>query len=96
MEKRIVVTKRFQKNTFFLYEYLMKEYSAKTAYRFLDRLQQQIELIGSQPEIGKPLQQKAHIRSLTLPPHNRIYYRLKKETIELLCLFDMRRKKPPY
>lgn len=96
MEKKIVVSKRFRKNTLKVYEYLIKEYSAKTAFNFLDKIQQRIELIIQYPEIGKPSQKKKNIRSVTLQPHNRIYYRFDKEKIELLCLFDMRKRKLPY
>ena len=75
---------------------LMKEYSAKTAFNFLEKLQHRVELIIQHPEIGKPSLKKANIRSVTLQPHNRIYYRIKNNKIELLCLFDMRRKRLPY
>ena len=96
MEKKIVVSKRFRKNTLKLYDYLLKEYSPKLAFKFLDRLQQRIELLLQYPEIGKPSQKKQNIRSITLQPHNRIFYRIKNNNIELLCLFDMRKKKTPY
>ena len=96
MEKKIVVSKRFRKNTLKVYDYLMKDYSAKTAFNFLDKVQRRVELIIQYPEIGKPSQKKANIRSVTLQPYNRIYYRVNKNTIELLCVFDMRRRKRPY
>lgn len=96
MEKKIVVSKRFRKNTLKVYEYLTQEFSAQTAFTFLDKLQQRIELIIQYPEISKPSQKKANIRSVTLLPHKRIYYRFNKNKIELLCLFDMRRKNKPY
>lgn len=96
MEKKIEVSKRFRKNTLKVYEYLIKEYSARTAFNFLHKLQQRVELIFQHPEIGKQSQKKQNIRSITLQSHNRIYYRLNKDKIELLCLFDLRRKKLPY
>ncbi len=96
MEKKIVVSKRFQKNALRVYDYLLKEHSAKTAFAFLDKLQQRVELIIQYPEIGKPSQKKVNVRSVTLQPYNRIYYRNKNNAIELLCLFDMRKKKLPY
>ena|SRR5215471_7261224 len=96
MEKEIVVSKRFRKNTLRVHEYLIKEHSAKTAFNFLDKLQKRVELIRVYPEIGKPSEKRQNIRSITLQPHNRIYYRLNKNSIELLCLFDMRKKKLPY
>lgn len=91
MEKRIVVTKRFRRNTLHVYEYILKEFSAKTAFEFLNKLEDRIELIIRYPEIGKPSLKISNVRSLILSPHNRIYYRLNGDIIELLCLFDMRK-----
>ncbi len=96
MEKKIVVSKRFRKNTIQVYDNLIKDYSARVAFNFIDKLQHRIELIIQYPEIGKPSQKKQNVRSVTLYPHSRIYYRLNKNRIELLCLFDMRKKKLPY
>lgn len=96
MENRAVVTKRFQRNTLNTYNWLLKEFSASVAFNFLDKLQQRVELIIQNPEIGKPSQKTKNIRSILLQPHNKIYYRIRSNTIELLCLFDMRKKKQPY
>ncbi len=96
MEKKIVVTKRFRKNTLKVYDYLLKEHSAKIAFKFLDNLQQRIELIIQYPEIGKRSQKKPNIRSIILQPHNKFFYRIKNNTLQLLCLFDMRKNNPPY
>lgn len=96
MEKKIVLSRRFRKNTLLVYDYLLKEYSAKTAFAFLDKLQQRIELIILYPEMGKPSRKNQNVKSTALQPHNRVYYRLTKNSIELLCLFDMRKKKLPY
>lgn len=96
MEKEIVVSKRFKKNTSIVHEYLVKEYSAKIAFNFLNKLQQRVDLIIRYPEIGKPSKLRPNVRSVTLQPHNRIYYRLKVNSIELLCLFDMRKRKLTY
>ena len=48
-----------------------KKYSAKTAFNFLDKLQQRVELIIQYSKIGKPSQKKEHVRSVTLQPHNK-------------------------
>ena len=79
MEKKVVVSRRFQRNALNVYEYLLKEYSEKTAFIFLDKLQQRVELIIRYPEIGKLSQKKENVRSVTIQPHNRIYYRLNKK-----------------
>lgn len=96
MEKKAVVTKRFQRNTLNTYTWLLETFSAAVAFNFINKLQQRVELIIQNPEIGKPSQKTKTIRSLILHPHNKIYYRVTANTIELLCLFDMRKKKEPY
>lgn len=58
MEKKIVVSKRFRKNTLKVYKYLLAEYSPKTAFNFLDKLKERVELIIEHPDIGKPSQKK--------------------------------------
>lgn len=96
MEKKVILSKRFQKNTTAIYHYLLKKHSAKTAYQFLDRLQQRIELIRKHSEMGNPSHRKVDVRSCVIHPHNRIYYRAKRNLIELLCIADMRKKSRPY
>ena len=68
MGKKVVVSRRFRNNTLKLYEYLIAEYSAKTAFNFLDRLQQRVELILRYPEIGK-LSQKKQTSEVSLSRH---------------------------
>ncbi len=98
METKIVVTKRFRKNTMSVYQYLLKEFSSKTAYLFLKKIEQRIELIVKHPTIGKLSSKKKNIRSIILSPYNLLFYRYSNNTVEILCLFDMRKnpKKKPY
>lgn len=96
MEKKVVVSKRFRRNVSSVYEYLLQEYSAKIAFSFLDKLQTRVDFIIQNPETGKPSQIKPEVRSTLLLPHNRVYYRFSKDKIELLCVFDMRKKNKPY
>lgn len=98
MEEKIIISKRFRNNTLRVYQYLLKEFSSKTAYSFLDRLEKRIEFISKNPTIGKLSIKRKNVRSILFTPHNRIYYRYQKNTIEVLCLFDMRKnpKKRPY
>ena len=98
MEKKIVITRRFRNNTLRVYQYLLKKFSVKTANLFLDKLRERIELIAKHPTIGKPSVKKKDIRSIILTPHNQIFYRYRKNMIEILCLFDMRQDpgKKPY
>ncbi|MBY0433029.1 MAG: type II toxin-antitoxin system RelE/ParE family toxin [Cyclobacteriaceae bacterium] len=97
MEKEIVVTKRFRNHTHRVYQYLVKNFSSKTAFLFLEKIEERIGLIAKYPSIGRQSNKKVDIKSIQLIPHNLIFYRVKKSRIEILCLFDTRqnpRKKP--
>ena len=98
MEGKVVISKRFRNNTLRVYQYLLKEFSAKTAYNFLNRLEKRIDFIANNPTVGKRSAKRKNIRSILFTPHNQIFYRYRKNTIEILCLFDMRKnpKKKPY
>lgn len=66
MEKKIVISKRFRKNTLEVFDYLIKKHSGKIAFNFLNKLEQRINLIIRYPEIGKPSLIRPNIRSVTL------------------------------
>jgi plasmid stabilization system protein ParE len=98
MEEKIIITKRFRNNILRVYQYLLKEFSAKTAYSFLERLEKRIEFIAKNPTAGKLSAKRKNIRSVLFIPYNQIFYRYQNNSIEILCLFDMRKdpKKKPY
>jgi plasmid stabilization system protein ParE len=98
MAQKVIISKRFRNNTYRVYQYILKEFSSQTAYHFLQRLEQRIEFIASHPSAGKLSYKRKDVRSILFSPHNRIYYRYHNDTIEILCLFDMRKKqgKSPY
>ena len=73
MEKKIILTKRFRKNSLHIYEYLLENFSAKTAYLFLERLEERIDFIVKHPESGKRSLKKNNVRSILLTPHNHIF-----------------------
>src|SRR5258705_13457182 len=97
MEEKIIISKRFRNNTLRVYQYLLKEFSAKTAYGFLARLEKRIEFIAKNPTVGKLSVKRKDVRSILFTPHNQIFYRYHNNIIEILCLFDMRKnpKKRP-
>jgi hypothetical protein len=57
-----------------------------------------IEFIAKNPTVGKPSVKRKNVRSILFTPHNQIFYPYQNKTIEVLCLFDMRKnpKKRPY
>ncbi len=49
MEKQVIITKRFRNNTLSVYQYLLKEFSARTAENFLLQLEQRIDFVSENP-----------------------------------------------
>lgn len=98
MEEKVIISKRFRNNILKVYQYLFKEFSAKTANTFLDRLEKRIDFITNNPTAGKLSVKRQYVRSILFTPHNQLFYRYKNKIIVILCLFDMRKnpKKKPY
>lgn len=98
MAQKIVISNRFRRNVKSTYIYITEKFSPRIAFLFLDKIETRVEFISRYPEAGKLSQKKKNIRCIQLTPHNLIYYRIKKSSIEILCLFDMRRNptKKPY
>lgn len=97
MERQVVVTKRFRNQTQRTYQYIIKKFSATTAYSFLEKLEERIQLISKHPA-SRIVKNYDSIRYIQLIPHNLIFYRVKKNKIEILSLFDTRRspKRKPF
>ncbi|MFM7857084.1 MAG: type II toxin-antitoxin system RelE/ParE family toxin [Flammeovirgaceae bacterium] len=98
MEKEIVVTKRFRAQTKHNYEYLLRDFSARVAFQFLEKVEERIELIARHPEIGRPSMQGHNVRFIPLIPYYHVFYRVRKSRIEILVIFDLRQdpKRRPY
>ena len=96
--KRIILSKRFRNNAFRVYQYLLVEFSSKTADAFLERLEKRIDFISQNPTAGKLSYKRKDVRSILLTPHNQIFYRYQNDSVEILYLFDVRQnpKKRPY
>ena len=69
MDKKIIITKRFRNNTLRVYQYLLKEFSSRTAYNFLKQLETRIEFIATNSTAGKLSAKKKNIRSILFTPH---------------------------
>lgn len=98
MAYQIIYKKRFVQKLFKLLNYLRDEWNEATAEKFLTRLQFRLNTLSEQPFIGT-LSAVKEVRSILITRHNRIYYRIKGEVIEILNLYDTRinpRKNPYY
>ncbi len=70
--------------------YVEKHWGKKATNRFIDHLEETIALLKAFPEQFPLLNADHGIRKCVLTKQNVIYYRLKKEKIEILRLYDVR------
>jgi plasmid stabilization system protein ParE len=98
MAYQIIYKKRFIQKLFKLLDYLKKEWNETTAEKFLQRFQSRMNTLTEQPFIGAPSTAIKEVRSILITRHNRIYYRIKGEIIEIINMYDTRinPKKNPY
>ncbi|MGN6440037.1 MAG: type II toxin-antitoxin system RelE/ParE family toxin [Agriterribacter sp.] len=66
MEKKIVVTKRFRKDVHAIYEYLQKEFSTATGFKFLQKVEEKLDFIARHPEGGQISLKRTNVRSILL------------------------------
>lgn len=78
--------------------YLLENWSVKVAEDFMATMERKINTLSGQPFIGIASEKKPAIRSILITKHNRLYYRIADNKIELLNLFDTRKdpEKNPY
>lgn len=60
------------------------------ADKFIDELQKRLSTLSKQPYIGAPSSIAKSVRSILITKHNRIYYRIKGNQIEIVNMYDMR------
>lgn len=78
-------------------DYLISNWPFTVAVEFENIVNKKLHTLSLQPFMGVASQKNSSIRSVLLTKHNRLYYRIKNETIELLTIFDTRQnpeKKP--
>lgn len=98
MAYKIIYKKRFQTKLFKLLDYLRQEWGDNVANSFINRLQKRLNTLSQQPYIGASSIVIKSVRSILITKHNRLYYRIKEDTIEVLNIYDTRSnpKKNPY
>jgi plasmid stabilization system protein ParE len=98
MAYRIIVKKRFTNKVKKILAYLEKEWSHKVATEFLLKIDRRIELLARQPYVGVTSLHIKDVRGLLITRHNRLYYKIKDDSVIILNMFDTRMnpKKNPY
>jgi plasmid stabilization system protein ParE len=71
-------------------DYLLKEWPLKVAVDFVNNLENRVDNLSSFPNIGIASLKDPFIRSIVITKHNKLYYRISPDKIEILDIFDTR------
>jgi plasmid stabilization system protein ParE len=90
MAHQIIVKKRFTNKIVKVLHYLESQWGKTVANRFLKELDKRLDTLSQQPFIGVPANEPKTVRSILITKHNRLYYRIKGKTIEIVNMYDTR------
>ncbi len=98
MAYQIIVKKRFTNKIVRLLDYLETEWGKTVADNFLKEIDRRLDTLSEQPLMGVVNNNAITVRSILITKHNRLYYRIKVNTIEIVNMYDTRMnpKKNPY
>lgn len=71
--------------------YLATEWNIDIAINFMENMEKRIETLSVFPYLGIASGKLNDVRSISLTKHNKLYYRISGETIEILSIFDTRK-----
>jgi plasmid stabilization system protein ParE len=75
-------------------DYLLQEWSLSTAEEFIQTVERRTESLTNFPNLGRASIKEPFIRSIILTKHNKLYYRVSEDAIEILNIFDTRQDSP--
>lgn len=90
MDKKVIFSPRAIKNTKKIIQYLKKEWSDKSADRFIDLLREKISKIKEYPYSYNTLAGREDIRRCVIKKQTTLYYKVGKNKIEVITLYDSR------
>ncbi len=70
--------------------YLEADWGKTVADRFANKLEKRLDDLSGQPFTGIESDTFRNVRSILITKHNRLYYRIKETTIEVINLYDTR------
>lgn len=70
--------------------YLKDTWTEKVAFQFIGKVEQRLSRLSIFPLSGIVSNKEKSIRCIVITKHNKLYYRIKNDTIEILSLFDIR------
>jgi addiction module RelE/StbE family toxin len=71
-------------------DYLLEDWNEDIALRFIELLEHKVQHICKHPFTGLRSQNDPDIRSISITKHNRLYYKITKDLLEIVNIFDTR------
>ena len=93
MAKKFIVKQRFRNRAQNVFSFLLKEWDSKVAEDFLSILQSRMEAVVENPLLGSPTESYRNLRSFSVTPPNRLFYRIEKEIVVFIMLQDTRKRR---
>jgi plasmid stabilization system protein ParE len=90
MAYQVIYKKRFYNKLTALLNYLEAEWNKEVAKQFLQKLDKRLATLKMQPYIGSPSQSIKDVRGILITKHNKLFYKVTKNTIIVLTMYDTR------
>jgi plasmid stabilization system protein ParE len=94
---KLVWTEKARRRMGEILEYIEREFGAKARQTFREKTQDFTRILTEFPEMGTLEIKEKNLRAFQLTKQTRVFYRVKKDSIVILTLFDSRqnpKKKP--
>lgn len=92
MAKEVVWTKRASAKFDSVVEYLELDWNDKVVSAFVQKTDAILQLLAETPELGTLEHAEKGIRGFKLTKHNRLFYRVEKDRLIVLNMFDNRQR----
>jgi len=98
MAYKIIVKRKFTAKLIKLLFYLEVEWGKAVADRFESKVEKRLDNLSKHPFTGPESAYFKNVRSILITKHNRLYYRIRETTIEVINMYDTRMnpKNNPY
>ena len=90
MPKRIIWSPKSEKDFENILEYLVKNWDGSVALKFIDLVDILLVQVSINPRQFPLIHKKLNVRKCVISKHNTLYYRNRRNYIELLRIFDNR------
>ena len=91
MAKKIVWTKRASRKFDAVIDYLETDWNENVVRAFVQKTETILELLSQNPELGTVENSDKGVYGFRLTKHNRIFYRIEKNRLIVLNMFDNRK-----